>query len=81
MSTISRRSIWSDTSSVIGGMTAAIGACAIRCALVVVETLLIWQQRAKDRHLLATMDDRMIGDVGLSRADIDREISKPFWRD
>lgn len=81
MSTISKRSIWSDATSVIGGMTAAIGACAIHCALVVVETLLIWQQRAQGRHTLATMDDRMLGDVGLSRADIDREICKPFWRD
>ena len=80
MSTISRRSTLSDGLSAFGGMTAAIGAVVVHGALIVVGTLFVWQQRARDRSLLAAMDDRMICDVGLSRADIYHETRKPFWR-
>ena len=37
------------------------------------------RHRASERHLLATLDDRMLKDLCLSRADIEREIRKPFW--
>jgi uncharacterized protein YjiS (DUF1127 family) len=43
-------------------------------------TLVEWQDRAEQRHALATMDDRMRKDIGLSLADIARETGKPFWR-
>ncbi len=43
--------------------------------------LIVWQERAEQRHALAMLDDRQLKDIGLSRADIVREISKPFWRD
>ncbi|NMQ19553.1 DUF1127 domain-containing protein [Candidatus Competibacter phosphatis] len=36
----------------------------------------VYRQR---RELLA-LDDRMLKDIGLSRADAFREGSKPFWR-
>ena len=42
--------------------------------------LLVWQERASQRHALAALDDRMLNDVGLSRADVEWETSKPFWR-
>jgi uncharacterized protein YjiS (DUF1127 family) len=29
---------------------------------------------------LATLDDRLLADAGLTRADQDRECNKPFWR-
>jgi uncharacterized protein YjiS (DUF1127 family) len=32
------------------------------------------------RRHLARMDDRLLRDIGLSRADAKREINKPFWR-
>ncbi len=44
------------------------------------ETLLTWQERASQRRLLASLEDRMLKDVGISRADAEREASKPFWR-
>ncbi len=44
------------------------------------DTLLDWQERAAQRRRLAAMSDRMLGDIGLSRADIARERAKPFWR-
>ena len=35
-----------------------------------------WMQRQN----LAELDERMLRDMGLSRADVDHEVSKPFWR-
>jgi uncharacterized protein YjiS (DUF1127 family) len=46
----------------------------------VVDTLFAWQQRRADRLRLQSMDDYMLQDIGLSRADIEVEASKPFWR-
>jgi uncharacterized protein YjiS (DUF1127 family) len=39
-----------------------------------------WQERARERHHLARLDEHMLRDIGISRADIMREVSKPFWR-
>ena len=44
------------------------------------EVLAAWQERAADRYRLAALDDRMLSDMGLSRADAEPEIRKPFWR-
>lgn len=38
-----------------------------------------WTDVAKQRRHLASMDDRMLRDIGLSRADVAREIDRPFW--
>lgn len=38
-----------------------------------------WQQRAAERRHLAALDDRMLKDMGISRADVNRESTKPFW--
>jgi uncharacterized protein YjiS (DUF1127 family) len=27
-----------------------------------------------------TLDDRMLRDIGLARADVENEAGKPFWR-
>jgi uncharacterized protein YjiS (DUF1127 family) len=45
-----------------------------------VDLLLIWQQRARDRRQLEALSDRMLRDIGLTRADVFAEASKPFWR-
>lgn len=39
-----------------------------------------WQQRAAQRRRLLQLDARMLADIGLSRADAEREAMKPFWR-
>jgi uncharacterized protein YjiS (DUF1127 family) len=46
----------------------------------VVDILLTWQRRHKDRMHLMALDDRLLRDIGISTADVDREASKPFWR-
>jgi uncharacterized protein YjiS (DUF1127 family) len=45
-----------------------------------VTLLLTWQQRARDRRQLESLSDHMLRDIGLSRADVFAEASKPFWR-
>ena len=42
--------------------------------------LATWRRRAADRQQLCGLDDSMLRDVGLSRADVEVEFSKPFWR-
>ncbi len=49
-------------------------------AIRVVEILLEWQGRASQRSHLAALGDHLLKDMGLSRADVAREASKPFWR-
>ena len=39
-----------------------------------------WQERVSQRRTLARLDDRMLRDMGLSRSDVEHEVSKPFWQ-
>ena len=39
-----------------------------------------WRDRRQQRRALLRLDDRMLRDIGLSRADVEREVTKPFWR-
>ena len=41
--------------------------------------LATWQERWAQRRALESLDDRAMHDLALSRADIHREASKPFW--
>lgn len=53
----------------------------VRNALVrAFDTLVVWQVRARQRNHLASLNDHLLKDIGLNRADILRETSKPFWR-
>ena len=47
----------------------------------VLETLATWQQRARERAQLASMDERSLSDMGINRADVWRECRKPFWQE
>ena len=40
-----------------------------------------WQQRGRQRRQLDYLGDHMLKDIGISRADIEREVSKPAWRE
>ena len=44
------------------------------------DVLWLWQQRSAERDRLLQMDNRLLKDIGLNRADADREGRKPFWR-
>jgi uncharacterized protein YjiS (DUF1127 family) len=45
------------------------------------ERIARWRERARGRALLAAMDERMLKDIGLSRAEAWREANTPFWRE
>ena len=46
----------------------------------ILQLLLLWQERATQRHHLSMLDGHALRDVGLARADLAPEIGKPFWR-
>jgi uncharacterized protein YjiS (DUF1127 family) len=39
-----------------------------------------WEQRSSGRRALRHLDDRLLKDIGLSRAEAEWEARKPFWR-
>ena len=43
------------------------------------QILVIWQDRAEQRHALSELNDQMLKDIGVSRADAYKELRKPFW--
>ena len=47
----------------------------------VVATLREWRRRSRERAELAELDDRVLKDIGLTRADAEFLINKPFWRE
>ena len=44
-------------------------------------TLILWHHRARSRAALRHLDDRLLRDVGLDRATVERIGSKRFWQD
>ncbi len=44
------------------------------------DLLLEWQERARSRHHLQQIDDRLLADMGLTRDMVEAEIRKPVWR-
>ncbi len=58
---------------------ASFGKILREAAVRAVRTLLTWQERDQQRHALAQLDARMLKDVGLSRAEVELELRKPFW--
>lgn len=46
----------------------------------ILPTLASWRHRHRSRHHLATLDDRELADVGLTREQRREECAKPFWQ-
>jgi len=44
------------------------------------EVSAVWEERRESRRRLAEMDDHLLRDIGISRADAFAESEKPFWR-
>jgi uncharacterized protein YjiS (DUF1127 family) len=51
-----------------------------QAATGLVDVLLAWQERARQRHHLNGLDERALKDMGLTRTHVDVESRKPFWR-
>ena len=47
---------------------------------IVLGTLLTWQERYDQRHKLMALDDRLLKDIGITRAQAREEYEKPVWR-
>lgn len=46
----------------------------------ILDNIWLWQQRAQQRYHLQQLNEAMLKDIGLTRADIESEVAKPFWR-
>lgn len=51
-----------------------------RCLLMLWLRIESWQERARQRRALLALDERLLKDIGLTRADAVREGRKPFWK-
>jgi uncharacterized protein YjiS (DUF1127 family) len=47
----------------------------------IVTSLLVWQERARQRRQLLALGDLALHDFAISRAEVLREADKPFWRE
>ena len=65
-----------DVAALVFGAVEKVEAASIS----VVNTVSVWMARSADRRQLATMNDRMLQDVGLSRVEVEHELSKFFWQ-
>ncbi|MGH6886768.1 MAG: DUF1127 domain-containing protein [Geminicoccales bacterium] len=45
-----------------------------------VAVLLTWLERTRQRRQLGQLSPHMLKDIGLSRADVEAEVTKPFWQ-
>lgn len=45
-----------------------------------IKTVAAWRSRSKQRLALLTLDDRLLSDIGLNRAQAEAEARKPFWK-
>ena len=79
MSTIPVRAAWAARRGLASGFVRHARSWS-RAVARAIDLLLVWQQRARDRRQLESLSDHMLRDIGLTRADVYAEASKPFWR-
>lgn len=44
------------------------------------DKVIFWHERARQRRTLLQLEDHLIADMGLDRAEVQQEARKPFWR-
>ncbi len=47
----------------------------------IVSTVRLWVRRTRERDQLSRMNDRLLSDIGITRADALLLSSKPFWKE
>jgi uncharacterized protein YjiS (DUF1127 family) len=48
--------------------------------LRLLRTLGLWRRRAAQRRQLLSIDDHLLRDIGVTRAQVEHEAAKPAWR-
>lgn len=48
-------------------------------AMLLLDLLSLWFERARQRRQLHALDENMLKDIGLTRADVEFEAQKHFW--
>jgi uncharacterized protein YjiS (DUF1127 family) len=61
------------------GRAGGLLALVLALPLYVLEMTAFWAELARQRRALGMLDERLLRDIGLSRADIEVETSKRFW--
>jgi len=53
---------------------------AARLITGALDRVLLWHAIRRERRDLASLSDSMLCDIGITRADVEREYRKPFWQ-
>jgi uncharacterized protein YjiS (DUF1127 family) len=67
------------STGILGGLSRVTAGGALLAK--VVSSVLAAQERLRMRRTLQTLDDRLLRDIGLTRADVWREVRKSAWHD
>jgi uncharacterized protein YjiS (DUF1127 family) len=62
-------------------LASRLGGGVRRLAAIGFARLLHWHDLARERRALLALSDDMLKDIGISRAEAEREASRPFWRE
>ncbi len=65
-----------DVSSIVYGIVQHLEASTVK----VLNTLSIWGARSRERQQLSELNDHMLEDIGLTRAQVAVEVGKYFWQ-
>lgn len=69
----------SSPSSILSGTQHTVGQATGFLASLI-EAPFVWLERVQDRRRLAELDDHLLRDIGISRADAENVAARPFWR-
>jgi len=67
-------------SSPINGLSRGVGHEIVAVLDRLFEAPFVWAERAAERRHLAKLDEHLLKDIGLNRADVEAVTTKPFWR-
>jgi uncharacterized protein YjiS (DUF1127 family) len=67
-------------SSLLAGAFEAVASPVDSAIARAFDQVFTWHQRVRDRQALDQLDAHMLHDIGLSRADVEHEVSKSFWQ-
>lgn len=70
------RSAATETDRAEHSRVASLTAFAVR----LLARLQLWRQNSRTRRQLAQLDARQLADTGITQAERDSELDKPFWR-